>query len=91
MDKLLEAIGASLAGMPPAWAASVILGLAVMGLIYAWRKAGEEAKREKSKAAEERAGAHGASLARVEERQLEIMETLTEVNSGVRVLLDRRR
>jgi len=47
---LFDGIGKAIAAMPPALAAIVIMGLSIVALVYLFRRAGDEAKREKHRA-----------------------------------------
>ena len=83
-EGLFDGIGKAIAGMPPTLAALVIMGLAVAGLVYAWRRSGEEAKREKLRAEKAEAdGVHGKLDA--------IAGDVAAILTGIEVLKDRKR
>lgn len=88
MDKFLEIVATSVSQMPPSVAAFVILALAVLAMLYAWRKAGEEAKREWGIA---RAGATETDrkLDEILEALHEFRDALQGLQTGIEVLKDR--
>jgi len=59
---LFDGIGKAIAAMPPTLAALVIMFLAVVALVYLFRRAGDEAKREKARADEAVANGTHAKL-----------------------------
>lgn len=83
-EGLFDGAGQAIANMPPALAALVIMGLAVAALAYAWRKSGDEAKREKVRADKaESDGVHGKLDA--------IAGDVAAILTGIEVLKDRKR
>ena len=83
-EGLFDGIGKAIANMPPTLAALVIMGLAVAGLVYAWRRSGEEAKREKLRAEKAEAdGVHGKLDA--------IAGDVSSILTGIEILKDRKR
>ena len=80
-----------IANLPPAWAAFTVISLAALGLAYAWRKAGDEARRERAKAQDARDASSDALISRIADRQSEVLDVLTDIKSDVRVLIDRGR
>jgi hypothetical protein len=96
MEKLFEGIGTAIGNMPPAGAAVVILALAAMGLVYVWRKSGEEAKREKARADDAQAKAEAAYEAGISAQlgslisgQEKVLSDMGTIKSDLRVLLER--
>lgn len=49
-EGLWNGVGTAISAMPPELAAIVILGLFVTVLVYSWRRATDEAKKERGKA-----------------------------------------
>ncbi len=83
-EGLFDGVGKAIANMPPTLAALVIMGLAVAGLVYAWRRSGEEAKRERVRADQAEAdGLHGKLDA--------ISADVSEIKTGIEILKDRMR
>ena len=83
-EGLFDGAGKAIANMPPTLAALVIMGLAIAGLAYAWRKSGDEAKREKVRADKAEAdGVHGKLDA--------IAGDVAAILTGIEVLKDRKR
>ena len=83
-EGLFDGIGKAIANMPPTLAALVIMGLAIAGLAYAWRKSGDEAKRERARADQATAdGLHGKLDA--------IAGDVAAILTGIEILKDRKR
>lgn len=98
MDALANALGALLKELPPALAAAVLLGGFVVALVYAWRRAGvaaererEAAQREREAADKARADAAGAQAAQLAATLGRIEEAVGDVATDIKVLLDRGR
>jgi len=91
MEKLFEGVGTALLTMPPGLAAVVILALAVMALVYAWRKAGEEARRERTAADTARAETSGAHTAHILAELKSIGDNVEQIKTDMKVLMDRGR
>ena len=89
MEKLFEGIGSALVAMPPAYAAVVIIALAALGLAYAWRRAGEEAKREKANAQDARDANTGANMRHLIDGQNEVLSGVERIERALAVLMDR--
>ena len=87
-EGLFDGAGKAIANMPPTLAALVIMGLAIAALVYAWRKSGDEAKREKARS--EADGIHG-KLDGLAEKLDGLAGGLTDIKTGIEVLKDRRR
>lgn len=83
-EGLFDGAGQAIANMPPALAALVIMGLAVIALAYSWRKSGDAAKRERARAEQATAdGLHGKLDA--------IAGDVAAILTGIEVLKDRKR
>ncbi len=91
MDKLLEGVGTALMTMPPGLAALVIVAVALVALVYAWRRAGDEAKRERAAAEQAKAETASAQLAAINTALGQIKSGQDDIHSDIKVLLDRGR
>lgn len=91
MEKLLEGVGAALMNMPPGLAAIVIVILGGGALSYAWRRAGEEAKRERAEAEKAKSETVNTHLAAINTTIGKIKDGQDEMHSDIKVLLDRKR
>jgi len=87
MEKLLEGIGS----LPPALLAITVVALAIIALVYAWRKAGIEAKAERARAQNARDDGQAARFDEVLRAIEGVADVAAEIKTGVEVLKDRGR
>lgn len=72
--------------LPPWLAATVVLAVSAFGVMYLWRKAGEEMKREKAAKESGEAARIGLIIEMLEESR----DTLGDIKTDVAILKDRR-
>jgi membrane protein implicated in regulation of membrane protease activity len=89
MEELAKAIGAALSAMSPVLQAVVILGASVAGLVYVWRRSGEEAKRDREKAESARVGTDSAVLKAIKDDVAAIKDDFGAMKTDLKILLDR--
>ena len=91
MEALGQAIGAVLSGLPPMVGAAVVVAATIGGLIYIWRLAGRDAKRERADAERARDGAIIARLDDIKAELADMTARVEAVQTSVAILMDRRR
>lgn len=91
MEALGQAIGAVLSGLPPTVGAAVVVAATIGGLIYIWRLAGRDAKRERADAERARDGVIIARLDDIKAELADMTARVEAVQTSVAILMDRRR
>ena len=91
MEALGQAIGAVLSGLPPMVGAAVVVAATIGGLIYIWRLAGRDPKRERPDAERARDGAIIARLDDIKAELADMTARVEAVQTSVAILMDRRR
>lgn len=98
MEALGQAIGGVLSGLPPMMGAGLIILCIMAALVWLWKTAGRDAKREREAAQAAREGsllAQIATLSRdvdgLRDEVREGVKIMEDVKTSVAVLVDRRR
>ncbi len=89
-EKFWEAFGSILGGMPPALAGVVLIALALAVLAYSWRRATDEAKKEREKAATSTAALSDQKLDAILSTVTATADRVADIHTVVEVLKDRR-
>lgn len=89
-EGLWSGIGAAIAAMPPEIAAIVILALSAMLLVYSWRRATDEAQKERAKAQEAAAGLDTHKLDSILSAVNTTAEKVADIKEVVAILKDRK-
>lgn len=84
-------IGAILRQMPPALAGLVIIAVAVAVLVYSWRRATDEAKKERAKSETSSAALSDHKLDSIISTVTATAERVADIHTAVEVLKDRKR
>lgn len=84
-------IAAILGQLPPALAGFVIIAVAVAVLAYSWRRATDEAKKERSKAESSTAALSDHKLESILSTVTATAERVADIHTAVEVLKDRKR
>ena len=82
----INGLATLLNSLPPWLAATVVLAVSAFGVMYLWRKSGEEAKREQAAKANSDAARVGIIIEMLEESR----DTLGEIKTDIAILKDRR-
>ena len=82
---MINGIASLLISLPPWLAATVILGASAFGIMYLWRKSGEEMKRENAAKANSDAARIGVIIDMLGESR----DTLGEIKTDMAILKDR--
>lgn len=90
-DDFWATIGAILGQMPPALAGFVIIAVAVAVLVYSWRRATDEAKKERGKAETSTAALSDHKLDSILATVTATAERVADIHTAVEVLKDRKR
>ena len=90
-DDFWSTIGAILGQLPPALAGLVIIAVAVAVLAYSWRRATDEAKRERGKAETSTAALSAHKLDSILSTVTATAERVADIHTAVEVLKDRKR
>lgn len=89
MEELAKAIGAALSAMSPVLQALVIFGVVVAGLVYLWKRSGDEARREREKSEAAKAGSDSAVMKAIQDDVAAIREDNAAIKVDLKILLDR--
>lgn len=85
MNEIIEVVGPILKAMPPWLAGVVIIAMSIAAVIYAYRRAGEEAKTERAKFD---GGVH-SRLDVINKSVEAINDKIDLIHTGIEVLKDR--
>jgi len=81
----INSFAALLNSLPPWLAATVVLAVSGFGVMYLWRKSGEEVKKEQAA----RANGTDARIGMIIEKQDESYDMLVEIKTDLAILKDR--
>lgn len=90
-DDFWTTVSAILGQLPPALAGLVIIAVAVAVLAYSWRRATDEAKRERGKAETSTAALSDHKLDSILATVTATAERVADIHTAVEVLKDRKR
>jgi hypothetical protein len=90
-EEFWATIGAILGQLPPEFAGVAIIAIAGAVLAYSWRRATDEAKREKAKAENSTAALSDHKLDSILSTVAATAERVADIHTAVEVLKDRKR
>jgi hypothetical protein len=90
-DDFWKTIGAILGEMPPALAGLVVIAASVAVLVYSWRRATDEAKKERAKATDAGSALSDHKLDAILAAVTSTAEHVADIHTDLAVLRDRGR